>query len=101
MSFNCKRCGYCCTLVPRLGFFEMIKIWLKGNRNFIEKDGAGRRCIKLVDGDCYFLERKDGKTSCRIYDVRPQTCRDFPYGEKNNTGECNVDKRSFKEKYLS
>ena len=100
-SFNCKRCGYCCTLIPKITVFEAFRIWFRGYRNFTSKDGVGRLCIKLVNNDCFFLERKGKVSSCKIYNFRPKVCRDFPYGEKNNFGGCRVDKRSFKEKYLS
>lgn len=95
---TCKRCGYCCTLIPKISFWEMIRIMLKGYFNFTEKDGEGIRCIKLKrDNDCYFLVRKDGTTYCRIYDIRPEVCRDFPY---KGSKECKVDRRSFKERIL-
>lgn len=99
-KFNCKRCGYCCTLIPKISILEMLRIWLKGFSNFSTKDGSGRRCIKIINGDCYFLKRDGKTTTCKIYKIRPKVCKDFPNGEKNNVGECNADKRSFKEKYL-
>jgi len=100
-KFNCKCCGYCCTLIPKISFLEMLKIWVNGYKGFTTRDGSGRRCIRIVAGDCFFLERKGKFSSCKIYNLRPRVCRDYPYGEKNNFGECSVDKRSFKEKYLS
>jgi len=41
-------------------------------------DTRGDRLIDGLGGRCPFLE--DGReTSCRIYAVRPQKCRDWPY----------------------
>ena len=74
----------------------MLNIMLHGYINFTEKDVKGRRCIKLINKDCYFLRRKDdGTTRCNIYYIRPKVCRDFP-----GTEECNVDKRSFRERMI-
>ena len=93
----CSRCGYCCTLIPKVTFWEIFRIMLKGHLNFAEKDVSGGRCIKMVKGDCYFLARlEDGTTACRIYDIRPKVCRDFP-----GTEECSVDKRSFRERIIT
>ncbi len=75
MPSNCNRCAYCCTLRVRLSFLEYLKILLKGYRNFTEKDLKGRRCIKLPDNKCYFLENKN---FCKIYSIRPKMCREYP-----------------------
>lgn len=100
-KFECNRCGYCCTLIPRITLLETVRIWFKGYKNFTTKDSLGKRCIKQIKGDCFFLERNGKISSCKIYSIRPNVCKEFPYGQKNNFGECKVDKRSFKEKYLS
>jgi Fe-S-cluster containining protein len=70
---NCSRCGYCCTLRARLGFFEYLKLLLLGYRNFSDKNLKGERFIKL-DKKCFFL---DGNR-CRIYENRPKACREYP-----------------------
>jgi Fe-S-cluster containining protein len=44
-------------------------------------DARGDRLIDGLGGRCPFLE--DGReASCRIYAVRPQKCRDWPYWEE-------------------
>lgn len=75
---ECKHCGYCCTLKPRISLFEIFRILLKGHRNFIDKDTKGRKYIKLIDGDCFFLKRIGNKTECRIYPIKPKVCREYP-----------------------
>jgi len=78
---NCKRCGYCCTLRVRLSFIELLRILFKGYRkkDFIIKDMMRRNCIKQFENkDCYFLIKKNGKTACKIYDIRPKMCREYP-----------------------
>ena len=85
MVFECKRCGYCCTLRVKLGLFDILRIMKAGykKRDFLEKDLAGKKVIKKIKGDCYFLERKGKKTKCRIYDYRPRICRIYPFLNKN------------------
>jgi Fe-S-cluster containining protein len=86
--FKCDRCGYCCTLRARLSFIELLRILLKGykKKDFVIKDMKGRNCIKQLENkDCYFLTRKNGKTYCRIYKIRPKMCREYPGFEQ---GRC-------------
>ena len=77
-KWKCKHCGYCCTLRVRLSFKEYLKILLLGYKNFTEKDGLGRRCIKLPDDKCFFLTKKNNKPFCKIYKHRPKMCREYP-----------------------
>ncbi len=79
--FKCDRCGYCCTLRARLSFIELLRILLKGykKKDFVIKDMQGRNCIKqFKNNDCYFLIRKGKKTACKIYNIRPKMCREYP-----------------------
>lgn len=94
---RCKRCGYCCTLIPKITFFEMLRIMLRGYFNFSEKDIDGKRSIKIIGKDCYFLERKDNTTACKIYSIRPKVCRNFPYKDAK---VCDIDKRTFRERSI-
>ena len=77
---NCKRCGYCCTLRVRLSQLDILRITRLGHKkkDFIEKDARGKPCIKIINNDCYFLKRKNKKTSCTIYNARPKVCRQYP-----------------------
>lgn len=76
---RCERCGHCCTLRVRLSFFELLRILLRGYRDFTVKDMKGRNCIKQLENkDCYFLIRKGKKTACKIYAIRPNMCREYP-----------------------
>jgi len=95
MMFSCKRCGYCCTLIPKITLAEKLRLMFHGYHGFTEKDAKGRLSMKMVDGDCFFLVRGETRTFCKIYPLRPKVCRDFP-----GTEECNVDKRSFRERMI-
>ena len=72
---KCKRCGYCCTLRVKLNFFEYFLFLLFGYRDFSEKNIRGNRFVKIIDGDCYFLDKN---VSCKIYKFRPLACRRYP-----------------------
>jgi len=86
--FQCKRCGACCR---QPGFVYL-------------KDGEAERlaaCLGLdvyafTETYCLFLDRQHlvlknhsdeiclfyGPAGCRVYDARPEQCRDFPLGWK-------------------
>lgn len=85
MVFECKKsCGYCCTLRVRLSLFDIIRIMRAGykKKHFLEKDLRGKPVIKMVNGKCYFLHRKNGKARCKIYEHRPKVCREYPFNHK-------------------
>jgi len=77
-NFECKRCGYCCTLRSRLNLIEYLRIYLKGHRDFSDKDLANRKYLKIIDGKCIFLASKNNKSFCKIYSSRPKMCRKYP-----------------------
>ncbi len=100
MTFECKRCGKCCGIVPfsraemkaarqqarKLGVYFIKDKMGKSTVYF-----AGKAEFKNGKFDpekfqenffiCPFLQRDfTGLCSCAIYDVRPQVCRDFGKG---------------------
>ena len=85
MEWKCKRCGYCCTLRPRISFLEHLKLLALGYRGFSEKNIHNQRFIKVRNNKCIFLKGKDNKPFCTIYKHRPKVCREYP-GLKE--GEC-------------
>ncbi|NJD77663.1 MAG: YkgJ family cysteine cluster protein [Candidatus Methanoperedens sp.] len=85
LKFKClEGCGFCCTFQPALKKAE-YKFY---QNNIRTKNGVVLGCIKdptsterrsfsLKKGDigsCIFLEGK----KCKIYDIRPRICREFP-----------------------
>ena len=92
--FECKQCGYCCTLRLRPNYFDLHRLIRSGfsRKKFLDEEGY----VKLVEGDCYFLERKDGKASCKVYDIRPETCRRYPFF--NGAKDCDELKGKIKFK---
>ncbi len=100
VRFNCLRCGRCCSSGPNVGLtaYDIRRI-----ANFLNVDWRtlkGKYVVAVVadmvaiptlrgnlHGECVFLERVDGKTSCSIYPARPMRCRLYPfmpYSPSNN-----------------
>lgn len=88
LSFQCTRCGNCCTGEP--GFvwvndteIQKIAEYL-GERveEFIlthtRPSFRGRSLREKANGDCVFWSREKG---CTIYPVRPIQCRTWPFWE--------------------
>jgi Fe-S-cluster containining protein len=96
ITFECKRCGKCCqgdTWLRNLINPGDIEMWKKLGRDDILKFVCAC-CNRFIDPDnnnmpwkkqnCPFLEFHNGQALCRIYEVRPQTCRNFPINECEN-----------------
>jgi Fe-S-cluster containining protein len=85
VSFDCRTCAACCrdneviledADLERLrdaGRMDLVKYPLARKRN-------GKLVLTLLRSkDCRHL---GAKNVCRIYDVRPNACRDFPMGSE-------------------
>lgn len=93
LQFSCTQCGNCCSGDP--GFVWATKEEVRRIAKHLERsDGwLDERHLRRVglrysltekpDGDCIFLDRKDGKTGCSIYSVRPLQCRTWPFWNQN------------------
>ena len=93
LSFECTQCGNCCSGPP--GYVWVTKRDIARIAEFIgspdgtldstyvRRVGIRRSLTERPGGDCIFLERKDGKTSCSIYPVRPIQCRTWPFWSDN------------------
>ncbi len=90
-EFPCIRCGVCCSVYQvRLGPSEARIIADAMGMDYW--DWVGRYCdprwsdprshlIQHDDGGCVFLDHSGGGTSlCRIYGVRPVSCREWAAG---------------------
>lgn len=86
-SFVCRRCGACCRIegIVRLQEADPAKIAAHlgmSEADFIANEtelSPDRRCLVLKDrpdGACAMLGPDN---RCRIYPVRPEKCRTFPY----------------------
>ena len=89
LRFKCRQCVHCCTGDPGTIYvndeeIRSISRHLKMARNkFVQKylypfkDSFSIR--EKPNGDCVFYR----KTGCRIYSVRPQQCRTYPFWIEN------------------
>jgi len=66
-----------------------------GYTDFIDKDIEGKKFIKMINGFCYFLTLDKGMASCRVYDIRPEGCRKYPFFE-DKVMECPALNKNFK-----
>jgi len=91
-EFFCRRCGACCRIegIVRLKDGDVAKIAAHlgmSEDDFIANDtdlAPNRQGLILKDrpdGACAML---DGQNRCRIYPVRPEKCRTFPYEWTND-----------------
>lgn len=69
----CAGCGLCCRLVVELRTGDHVP-----DAFVVEREGIA--CMdQQSDGTCVALDR--ATRLCTIYEIRPQTCRDFQRGE--------------------
>jgi Fe-S-cluster containining protein len=85
-AFVCERCGECCTVytvvlspediknIEALGFAKSHFAVYNPDR----KEGV-EFTLKRIGGKCIFLEYKDAKASCKIYEKRPAICKVYPF----------------------
>lgn len=91
-SFQCRRCGACCKIegIVRLKDDDTAKIAAHlgmceadfiANETEIAPDRKGLVLKDRADGACAML---DEHNRCKIYPVRPEKCRTFPYDWVND-----------------
>ena len=103
---SCRQCGTCCRKYRKIALREDEVVFIEkmgghvgvdiSMRDIIDKglDAASRdaRAMGRVfmihpdDKGCVFLQRMNGKYTCKIYNYRPATCRGF---------RCNLADNSF------
>jgi Fe-S-cluster containining protein len=74
--FGCLQCGKCCTLTVEPAAQDIERIEMLGHRriNFLRKGN-----LRKVGGACIFLEKKDGLAHCKIHEMKPKVCRNYPF----------------------
>jgi Fe-S-cluster containining protein len=85
-KFKCKRCGFCCTLLPRVTEADIRRIAKAGYGRdyFLERGMQGSLRMRMPRGKCIFLKKWRGrKYRCAIYESRPKVCRIYPSYDKN------------------
>jgi hypothetical protein len=95
LAFECTGCGNCCA-GPDEGFIwiskpeinllsEHLKLPLpKLYENYLKKVMTRTSIVEAIQTkDCVFLERGRSGRFCRIYPVRPNQCRTWPFWSSN------------------
>ena len=87
---RCARCGECCRhcspiyireneVDPLIEYLAEHRINVKNNLRSIPYDGEG---YSLIASPCPFLD----SSNCKVYPVRPDVCRTFPYNLFESSG---------------
>ncbi len=88
-GFHCVRCGNCCRWsgYVRLGVGEpdaIAEFLGIPVADFIDRhtrlvaDRSGLSLLENADGSCPFLDMTADGAACRIQQVKPRQCRNFP-----------------------
>lgn len=95
LNFQCTECGQCCSgpgegciwlTRPEIEFIaEYLKIPIgRLRKKYLKRIGLRTSIIEHpVTKDCIFLERTSSGKKCRIYQVRPNQCRTWPFWSDN------------------
>ena len=91
LSFECTRCGACCTGAPGYVWVNKEEIAALAvqvgmaisdfEAKYVRDVGVRKSLKEYANGDCVFF---DGKTrKCRVYSARPRQCRTWPFWDSN------------------
>ena len=89
-TFRCRRCGECCKKYT----IRLLKDDIKRIKNkcynevyFLDKETIGpykgKFILKKINERCVFLKKKDNTYFCKIYDIRPKICKQYPFFGKS------------------
>ncbi len=91
LKFQCTGCGSCCTGEPGYVWIRRAEMETLANatgldvaefeKTFVRSIGRRKSLVELPNGDCVFFDRLTRR--CRVYEVRPQQCRTWPFWESN------------------
>jgi Fe-S-cluster containining protein len=103
-SFDCLRCGTCCShppsLIPKEGRAAAKRVGMS-NEEFFDKYVVLEPNIYCgylavfdrVGDECIFYSKEKGKASCKIHGAKPNLCRSKPvmrYGSDSNPSSENM-----------
>lgn len=90
LSFECTRCGACCTGAPGYVWVNEDEIHrlaeLRGEtvehfaKVFLRQVGGDLSLVEKPGGDCIFWSKDEG---CTVYEGRPVQCRTWPFWSEN------------------
>jgi uncharacterized protein len=101
-NFICARCGECCKkYTVKLSENDIRKIEKLGYKKqfFAEKDSFdiqyGKYALKKKNEKCIFLVEKNKEAFCKIYDIRPRICSQYPFFSEKEMETCHPDENLF------
>jgi Fe-S-cluster containining protein len=90
LSFQCTRCGNCCTGAPGYVWVRADEVARLAQHLGMERQAFSRRYVRRVGnrysliekpgGDCIFWSKEAG---CTVYEARPIQCRTWPFWPEN------------------
>jgi Fe-S-cluster containining protein len=90
LSFECTRCGACCTGAPGYVWVNAEEIGrlaaYRGetidefSKKYVRRVGSRYSLIEKPGGDCIFWDKKAG---CTVYPARPVQCQTWPFWPEN------------------
>jgi Fe-S-cluster containining protein len=90
LSFECTRCGACCTGAPGYVWVDAEEIARLAEhlhqtieqftKRYIRRVGDRFSLIERPGGDCIFWDKKAG---CTVYPARPVQCQTWPFWPEN------------------
>ncbi|WP_020467281.1 YkgJ family cysteine cluster protein [Singulisphaera acidiphila] len=90
LSFECTRCGACCTGAP--GYVWVIAEEIarlaayrgetvdQFSKQYVRRVGQRYSLIEKPGGDCIFWDKASG---CTVYSARPVQCQTWPFWPEN------------------
>ena len=88
ICFECQRCGVCCTGEPGVVFVHQSEVAVIAGFMKIEESHLIRRYLYPFQDHYSIREDREGAclfydNGCRIYPVRPEQCRTYPFWFQN------------------
>jgi Fe-S-cluster containining protein len=97
----CRKCAECCKHYPlislskneinSLELFTGLHFGIPVNSKGIAYEGYLLQFKE--NGDCLFLNEINGSYSCDVYEVRPQTCKQYPSNPRQQEA-CTLNRRN-------
>ena len=97
ICFECRQCGACCTGEPGVVFVRQEEVAAIAGFLKIEEKHLIRRYLDPFQDDYAIREDQEGTclfyhNGCRIYPVRPEQCRTYPFWFHNLRSEARWQK---------
>jgi Fe-S-cluster containining protein len=90
LSFECTRCGACCTGTPGYVWVSLEEITRMAEHLELSLESFGQAYLRRVGDQISLIEKPnndcifwDSAVGCTIYEVRPDQCQTWPFWTEN------------------